>query len=77
MRIMLIAFSFEGYICQELDEYEEALGYYRKALQIFLKNHGKIHIDVSNTMNNLATLFDDLDEYEEVGVLPREYLLLS
>jgi tetratricopeptide (TPR) repeat protein len=53
-----------GFICQELDEYDEAKEYYRKALTCYLKCYGKYHHTVANVINNMATVFDDLDEHE-------------
>lgn len=50
-----------GFICQELDEYDEARDSYRKALTVYIKCHGKFHPSVANVVNNMATIFDDLE----------------
>jgi tetratricopeptide (TPR) repeat protein len=58
-------YNFLGYGYTELANYEVALEYYQKAIDIREKKIGKEHIDTAMVYNNIAAVYDDLGNYSK------------
>ncbi|MCL2053556.1 MAG: tetratricopeptide repeat protein [Oscillospiraceae bacterium] len=54
-----------GYIYKYLGEYDRALEFYGKALEIQEKILGKEHPDTATTYNNMAIVYDNQGEYDK------------
>lgn len=61
----------------DLAEYDRAVIFYEKALEISEKNLGKEHNDYANILNNLAGNFDSLGEYEKAVQLYLQVLKID
>jgi tetratricopeptide (TPR) repeat protein len=54
-----------GFVFNEQGDYDKALEWYRKALDIDEKVPGKDHPDTATTYNNIALVYKDQGKYEE------------
>jgi tetratricopeptide (TPR) repeat protein len=58
-------YNFMGYGFDELANYEEALNYYQKALEIREKALGKKHPDTATNYNNIGAIYSNQGDYDK------------
>ncbi|MEA1936503.1 MAG: tetratricopeptide repeat protein [Patescibacteria group bacterium] len=52
-------------ILRILGEYDKAIKYYEKALEVYLKTTGENHPNTANTYNNLGIVYDSKSDYDK------------
>ncbi|MDA1054191.1 MAG: tetratricopeptide repeat protein, partial [Planctomycetota bacterium] len=54
-----------GAVCQKKGEYDKALGYHEKSLEIRIKAFGAEHPSVGMTYNNIGVAYSNKGEYDK------------
>jgi len=70
-------YNLLGRYYQEIEDNNQALSYYQKALKIREKEFGKESIESSDTYNNLGSIYEALRDYEQALVYYKKSLKIS
>lgn len=68
------AYNILGFVSNELKDYDKALEYHNKALDLAIQNKLTVYNEVSNSLNNIGNVYQNQQKYEEAILKFKEAL---